>query len=616
MLVVDDAQWLIGEPLDSLIMLAREIRRESQLVLCGRTDIKRILGRGRAQGEVLEVGTSELAFDDAEAHELFERAGLDLPDHVVQEVNSRVEGWAAGLYLCALVTRESGALPSLEAASIDRFLADYFESEHLAGIPESRLDFLLGSAVLTRMCAELCDAVLERRDSRRLLEEIGSSNLLLVPLDRARVWFRYHDLFRAALLQRLEAADPRARDRLCVRAAEWCESNGLSEEAVRYALAAGDHDRAARLIITIAPPLYRLGRASTLGEWFARFDHPALISRYPEVSSLAAYLHLLSGRAFQAERWADAAARGLGDDDPLPDGSPSARPWVATVEALLCRHGPAQMRRDATAALAELGPSSPLRGTAEWLYATSYLLEGASMEAERRLADAAKVALAMGNQFVGFNAQAQRSLILLERGDEASARSVFELAKPPMFEKEAYRNYIDFALISAAAARLALRAGDIKGALATLAVCQRLRPLLTHAMPWYSVHTLIEMAKSYRELEDFNATRALLRDAAEILRHRPDLGVLGRQVERLRALSAPEHDNGSGWEWSLTKAELRLLPLLMTHLTLREISERLDVSPNTVKTQTTSIYRKLDVSSRSQAVRRAADLGLLDAVPA
>jgi DNA-binding CsgD family transcriptional regulator len=160
---------------------------------------------------------------------------------------------------------------------------------------------------------------------------------------------------------------------------------------------------------------------------------------------------------------------------------------------------------------------------------------------------------------------------------------------------------------------------DVQGhcaeAIAALAVCQRLRPLLTRAIPWYAVQTLLEMAEAYCDLGEVNAARAVLLDAVEILRHRPDLGILGQRVGQLQAQSAARGEGHSGWEWSLTTAELQLLPLLMTHLTLREIAERRDVSPNTVKTQTTSIYRKLDVSSRSAAVERAAELGLLEAVP-
>ena len=130
-------------------------------------------------------------------------AGIDLSDAVVSDTNRQIEGWAAGLYLCALAMRETGSLPDFGEAHTDRFVLDYFE-EDLARLPASKLDFLRESSVLTRMCPELCDAALSRSDSRRMLEEIEKSNLFLVPLDHERVWFRYHDLFRAALQRELE----------------------------------------------------------------------------------------------------------------------------------------------------------------------------------------------------------------------------------------------------------------------------------------------------------------------------------------------------------------------------------------------------------------------------
>jgi len=613
-LAMDDAQWLRGDSLDALLILARDIPHGSQLALCGRSDMGRLLSRSRLRGETLELTARDLALDDAEAHELFEGAGLDLSDAVVQEINSHVEGWAAGLYLCALAIRETGSPPDFGTTHIDRFFSDYFEAD-LAGIREAQLDFLLESSVLTRMCPDLCDTVLSRTDSRRMLEDIEESNLFLVPLDHERVWFRYHDLFRAALLRRLERSDPGARNRIGTRASEWCELYGSPEHALRYALAAEDNDRAARLLCTIGLPLYQLGRAALLEECFGRFDDPVKIDRYPAVAVLAAFLHTLSGRPFQAERWVDAAVRGVREDAPLPDGSPNAALWVATIEALMCREGPDQMRRDARAAITGLPPSSPLLGIAVWAHATSFLLMGDLVEAERQLAAMIEVATATGNRFAVMNAQAQRTLLALERGDDDGARRLLELSRPGA-NVDDYQGYIHFALIAAVEARVEVRSGNLDAARAALAVCQRLRPLLTRAIPWYAVQTQLEVTEAYYELEEVKAARAVLLDAVEILRHRPELGVLGHRVRQLQAHPVSRSDGHSGWEWSLTAAELRLLPLLMTHLTLSEIAERLDVSYNTVKTQAKSIYRKFDVSSRNGAVQRAAELGLLEAVPA
>ena len=127
-----------------------------------------------------------------------------------------------------------------------------------------------------------------------------------------------------------------------------------------------------------------------------------------------------------------------------------------------------------------------------------------------------------------------------------------------------------------------------------------------------AVQTRLELASAHLALGDTPGAEALLKEMAAILRDRPDLGLLGARVVELRAQIASSEGSSNGWASSLTAAELRLLPLLTTHLSFREIGERLYVSRNTVKTQAISTYRKLGASSRSEAVVRAAELGLVD----
>ena len=152
--------------------------------------------------------------------------------------------------------------------------------------------------------------------------------------------------------------------------------------------------------------------------------------------------------------------------------------------------------------------------------------------------------------------------------------------------------------------------GDPARAREHLARAVHLRPLLTSSMPHRSVQTLLELGRAYLALDDVAGARAVLRQADEIIRRRPDLGGLPGQAADLRA-TLDRVGQGTLGASSLTAAELRLLPLLSTHLTLLEIGERLHLSRNTVKTQAVSIYRKLGVSSRSEAMQRVRELGLL-----
>ena len=173
-------------------------------------------------------------------------------------------------------------------------------------------------------------------------------------------------------------------------------------------------------------------------------------------------------------------------------------------------------------------------------------------------------------------------------------------------------DYVSSPLVYAVSARTALHRGDLPRAQQHLARAARLRPLLTHSLPTYAVQALLELARAYLTLNDATGARAVLGQARDVLRLRPDLGILPSQVEELRSRldTARAALPGSS---SLSAAELRLLPLLSTHLSFREIGERLYISQNTVKTQAISVYRKVGVSSRSEAVLRLREIGLLGA---
>jgi LuxR family maltose regulon positive regulatory protein len=142
-----------------------------------------------------------------------------------------------------------------------------------------------------------------------------------------------------------------------------------------------------------------------------------------------------------------------------------------------------------------------------------------------------------------------------------------------------------------------------------LARATRLRPLLTYALPYFAVQTLLELGRACLALDDAAGARVVLRQARDILRRRPNLGILPTHVEQLRS-KLDSNRGGAVGVSSLTTAELRLLPLLPTRLTFAEIGERLYVSQHTVKTQVMSVYRKLGVSSRSQAVQHLQEFGL------
>ncbi len=172
--------------------------------------------------------------------------------------------------------------------------------------------------------------------------------------------------------------------------------------------------------------------------------------------------------------------------------------------------------------------------------------------------------------------------------------------------------YATTALVHAASARCAIRRGDPAGAVDDLTRARDLLPHLTYSLPWLAVQARLELARTYLALADPGNARTLMTEVEAIRRRRPDLGILDEQAAVLSAQVASLRGSAVEWASTLTRAELRLLPFLTTHLSFREIGERLFVSRNTVKTEAISVYRKLGVRSRSAAIERAAELGLLD----
>jgi LuxR family transcriptional regulator, maltose regulon positive regulatory protein len=600
-IVLDDVHELRShQALDAIAALTLLVPEGSQLVFSGRSEAAVPLAKIRASGRLLEIGPPELALTDAEARALLATAGLGLLDADANELNQRAEGWAAGLYLAALALDSDESLDVGAFAGDDRFVSDYLRSEHLARMRKVEIEFLTRTSILERMSAPLCDAVLGGTGSAKRLSELERSNLFVVALDHHGGWYRYHHLFREMLQAELARREPERVSELNRRAAAWCERNAMADWAIEYALAADDIDHVAALLESHALAFYRTGRVATVERWLSAFDEKQLLERYPAIAVLGTWIHALRGRADDAERWALAVRN---EDGPR-------RPWATLVGALLCHHGVEQMGRDAEHALAEIDPRSAWHPPAMLLVGVAAMLAGDVERAEQVFARTADAAVSVGARYSGLMARAERALIALARGDLAAAEVEIGLAEA-FFDPEA-EDYLPNAMLFAARARVALAAGRASSARENVLSAQRLRPLLTRALPWLAVQTLLELAKVSLALEDASGARTLCLEADDVLHQREDLGTLVAETDALRAELADAPRQVSGWASTLTAAELRLLPLLTTHLSFREIAERLFVSRNTVKTQAISVYRKLDATSRSEAIARAIELGLLD----
>jgi len=608
-LIVDDVHLLHNsECRSALSVLAEHVPPGSRLALAGRDAPPLRIARFRAEGRIAEVGPAELALTRGEAAALLRAAGVAVGDDDVAVLHARTEGWPVGLYLAALYLREGGSVGTATASfgGDDRLVSEYLESEFLDWISGRHRKFLTRSAVLTRMSGPMCEAVLELPGAAATLAGLARSNLLLVPLDRRGKWYRYHHLFQDMLLAELERLEPGMLPVLRRSAAAWCQANDLAEEALEYALAAEDAEMAAGLMGKLWLPVCRQGRYATAQRWFYRLADRGGVERYPMIAAQAAMVAANIGRPDEAERWADAVDRWQYAAGPRTE-DPGAEAWAATLRAILCRRGITQMRADADEAAQKLTAVGIAPSSAALCQGIACVLAGDLDGGDRRLQETVRVAHENGGPQVEAEALSELALLAMARGDWSRAEALADRASIVLRQAGIGR-----LLPCAVQAGVAMYRGDLAAVRQQLVTAQRLRPASTYGQPHVAVQARIQLIRVHLALADITGARTLVQETGEILRHRPDLGTLAGQFKQLQARLDKEHGPSVPGASALTAAELHLLPLLCTHLTVPEIAADLVLSPHTIKSQMRSIYRKLDANNRHQAVTRARELELID----
>jgi LuxR family maltose regulon positive regulatory protein len=613
-LALDDVHLLHNsECRAALSVLAEHVPAGSRLALAGRNAPPLQIARLRADDRITEVGPAELSLTQGEAAALLRAAGVTLGADDMAALYGRTEGWPAGLYLAALYLREGGSVGTAAASfgGDDWLVSEYMQSEFLARVSRRHRKFLTRTAVLTRMSGPLCEAVLDLPGSAATLADLARSNLLLVPLDRRGQWYRYHHLFQDMLLAELERLEPGLLPVLRRRAAAWYLQHDVPEEALEYSILAGDVETVARLVQTLWGPVYRQGRTATLQRWFKWLDDRGRIEGYLLNAINAGFLAHVTGQPVQAERWADAVDR-CQYQDPSPPVDSYTEAMAATLRAILCRRGVEQMRADAdeaarklaTAKCAPISAIPLLQGTARVLCGDldggdAFFVEAEGIDEERQVPELIAVTLC------------ERSLVAMAHSQWNHADAFASRAHAHL-RQAGIEDSFAAALTSAVQARAALHRGDIPAARRELINALRLRPLMTYAHPHWAAQARIGLIRVHLALADITGARTLMREIDEILQHRPDLGTLVGEAAALRSRLGQNRRSHAPGASALTMAELRLLPLLSTHLTTLEIAAELYLSPHTIKSQIRSVYRKLGVSTRNEAVTRARELGLID----
>jgi LuxR family transcriptional regulator, maltose regulon positive regulatory protein len=608
-LMLDDVHALQSPAChDVLGVVIAAIPPGSQLAAASRSEQPH-LPRRRASGEALEFGAGDLALDAASAQQIFANRGISLTAEQATAVTKRTEGWPVGLYLAAVIA-EQGRGPAPAVTGDDPYVADYLYHEALTQQPEDAQRFVRRTAVLDQLCGPLCDAVLGSSGGAGQLRRMEATSMFVTSLDRRREWYRYHDLFREFLLGELRRTEPDAIETLHRRAADWYESNGSPEHAVEHLLHTTDWSRTVRLVSKLTLPIYMAGQLSTVLRWF-RTIGDVHIERFPPTAVHMCLMSLVTGDTTGASRWA--ACVDAASFDVVPeDGTASFDSLRAILRAVMCAAGPEVMMADAAFTVAQEPAWSPYRDTGLWLLAEAHLLAGHLDQARALFAEASTAAAAFSNTDTIVICEAQLAWLAMDRADWQEAASQLEVALATIEEKR-MDDYVFSIPAFAAAARLCVHRGDLDEARRQLTRAMRARPSATYLLPYHAVRLRLQLARVYLALADVATARQLFREIDDILIRRPALGTLTGEVEDYRRALASSALTGAAGGPPLTPAELRLLPYLQTHLTAERIAERLFVSSWTVKTQVKSIYRKLGVSSRNDAVQKATTLGLLGA---
>jgi LuxR family maltose regulon positive regulatory protein len=463
-LVLDDYHVITTPAIHTaLTFLLDHLPPQLHLAITSRTDPLLPLARWRARGDVLELRAADLRFTTEEgAAFLRQIMGLDLPAEAVAALETRTEGWIAGLQLAALSLQGLEDVSSFISAftGSHRHIADYLAEEVLQRQPAHLKSFLLQTAILDRLCGPLCDAVLldrtENREprtgngeggsrssvlgsgdsySRLILEELERAHLFLIPLDHERQWYRYHHLFGDMLRSQLKHDQPDRVATLHRRAAAWYERHELLPEAIGHLLAAGDAQDAARLVERMGPlrALAR-GEGMTVQRWLDALPDAAIRTRAALCLARARVLQR-SAAPSVVEQWLRDAERALTTDRYAPEeggDSPAAiRGEIAALRAHMATQAGDTQRavEQCRVALAHMPAEDVFaRATLHLVLGNALDEQGDWDAAGAAYADASRLGRASGNMRAALMSLCNQGLTHVARGQLHAAATLYRQA--------------------------------------------------------------------------------------------------------------------------------------------------------------------------------------------
>ncbi|HET6850218.1 MAG TPA: LuxR C-terminal-related transcriptional regulator [Gaiellales bacterium] len=601
-LVLDDAHHLTTGPALAMVeRIATGLPEGSRLVLASREELgDGAVARLIRSRPVMRMTADDLSMSASEGRALFEAGGLDVPGEQIERVVRRTGGWPLGLQVSMLATR----LHDVPAAQIgespipEQVVQEVLREEFLRPLAEHDQEFLAATAVAERLNGELCDAILGVEGSAETLRRLERSNVPIARLDETGEWFRLQGLFRDMLLDDLTRRRPAAVRRAHQRASAWLERRGDTAAATNHAQAGGDLRQAGRLLLELASTslLVRDQAVAGIGDRFTRAE----IRDEPSLAAAFGWMALGRGAIDGAMSYAV-----VGRNAQAGGADAEARAALELLAAVVAADGCHAMRDAAVRAVELAPPGSVWEIVAQYVHGAALQLAG-----DEGAADRLEHACRLGELLppgIRALANGQLALAAINDDDRGAAQLRAEEA-----QKLAGSDGSATALSHALLALLRAKAGSDSAARERYGAAVAAMDSVPTPPPWLRALTLSVLCRAAVQLGNGNDARVHLEAArAAWPQGRTDAAGLNAELDALAATLDAFPAVSLDRAGHLTPAELRVLRLLPTHLSFREIGDHLFLSRHTVKTEAISTYRKLGVTSRSEAVRRAGELGLL-----
>lgn len=640
-LILDDYHAIDSVEIDrGLAALLDLMPPQMTLVITSRSDPGFPISRLRARGELIELRAQELRFIEAEAAQFLQQTmGLTLLPAQIAALEARTEGWIAGLQMAALTmqNRENSDVDGFvhTFTGSHRFIMDYLTDEVLAQVSPDVQTFLLQTAVLHRLCADLCDAVLPEADSRRsqeILTQLETTNTFLIPLDDERRWYRYHHLFADLLRQKLSAAAAQSARQ---KAAIWSAENGLTADAIDYALAAEDWETAVPLLVEHGLRFVFQGKLNRLRRWFDALPRDLLLQQ-PRICLDYAWMLVNQGEKGAVEPYLRAA-------ETAADDAPTIRMVTAIIRANNARayENLSVMQAEAAFSLQLAAPDNDLaRCTALLQLGVAQILadEGDLETAVTTLQETSLLARQSRNMNAALLAGGYLGLAHLLREDVAAATAVLQ-ETPTFAANQGLQESSLLAYVHLGLAHLAFLDEDWDGARDEIEQAQahgRFTEEISALFRGELLLALVEQTAGNRAaaemaLHEAVKTAVVLKNSdipqqiqffQDVLQ-RPNppsamietarLVAAGASLSCAQTIAKPTSSQpDQPLIDPLSERELEILTLIVAGLKNKEIADQLVISLNTVLYHNKNIYSKLGVNKRALAIAKARELRLIE----